>query len=81
MQGCSTGAAWDAEAVRDDLPGHVVDHLGHPAGVLVTDDTGFLKEGVESAGVQRQYSGTAERTENCQVGALRLCQPRTETST
>jgi SRSO17 transposase len=63
-------AVWDPDAVRDDLRGYVIDHLGDPGGVLVLDDTGFLKKGVKSAGVQRQYSGTAGRTENCQIGVF-----------
>src|SRR5215213_3213901 len=49
----------DAEAVRDDLRAYVVEHLGDPHAVLVLDETGFLKKGDKSAGVQRQYSGTA----------------------
>jgi SRSO17 transposase len=61
---------WDADAVRDDLRGYVLDHLGDPAGVVVADETGFLKKGVCSAGVQRQYSGTAGRIENCQLGVF-----------
>ena len=61
---------WDADAVRDDLRGYVLDHLGDPAGVVVADETGFLKKGVHSAGVQRQYSGTAGRIENCQLGVF-----------
>src|ERR671937_1016780 len=61
---------WDAEAVRDDLRAYVVEHLGDPAAVLVVDETGFLKKGTKSVGVQRQYSGTAGRTENCQVGVF-----------
>jgi SRSO17 transposase len=61
---------WDADAVRDDLRGYVLDHLADPAGVVVADETGFLKKGVKSAGVQRQYSGTAGRIENCQVGVF-----------
>jgi SRSO17 transposase len=56
--------------VRDDLRGYVADHLGDPDGVLIIDETGFLKKGVKSAGVQRQYSGTAGRTENCQLGVF-----------
>jgi SRSO17 transposase len=48
----------------------VIEQLGGPAGVLIADDTGFLKKGIRSAGVQRQYSGTAGRTENCQVGVF-----------
>ena len=47
-----------------------MEHLGDPDGVLIADDTGFLKKGTRSARVQRQYSGTAGRTENCQVGVL-----------
>jgi SRSO17 transposase len=60
-------ADWDADAVRDDLLGYVVEHLGHPGGVLVVDETGFLKKGARSVGVARQYSGAAGRIENCQV--------------
>src|SRR5918993_3620707 len=61
---------WDADAVRDDLQAYVVQHLGDPQGVLILDETGFLKKGGKSAGVQRQYSGTAGRIENCQVGVF-----------
>ncbi|WP_406088876.1 IS701 family transposase [Kitasatospora purpeofusca] len=61
---------WDAEGVLDDVRQYVVEHLADPGGVLIVDDTGFLKKGVRSAGVQRQYSGTAGRTENCQVGVF-----------
>jgi SRSO17 transposase len=61
---------WDADAVRDDLRGYVLNQLGDPAGVVVADETGFLKKGVHSAGVQRQYSGTAGRIENCQLGVF-----------
>jgi SRSO17 transposase len=63
-------ADWDADAVRDDLLVYVAEHLGDPAGVLVVDETGFLKKGTKSAGVARQYSGTAGRVENCQVGVF-----------
>jgi len=62
--------AWDADAVRDDVRGYVIDRLGHPDGVLVVDETGFIKKGTRSAGVQRQYSGTAGRIENCQLGVF-----------
>ena len=48
----------------------MVEHLGDPGGVLVVDETGFLKKGTKSAGVQRQYSGTAGRIENCQIGVF-----------
>ncbi len=50
---------WDADEVLDDVRDYVVEHLGDPEAVLIVDDTGFLKKGVRSAGVQRQYSGTA----------------------
>src|SRR5918993_6361 len=61
---------WDADAVRDDLRAYVIEHLGDPDAVLVLDETGFLKKGDKSAGVQRQYSGTAGRIENCQIGVF-----------
>src|SRR4051794_68892 len=61
---------WDADAVRDDLRAYVVEHLGDPGAVLVLDETGFVKKGEKSAGVQRQYSGTAGRVENCQAGVF-----------
>jgi hypothetical protein len=67
MQRLLTTARWDADAVRDDVRAYVVEHLGEPGGVLVVDETGFLKKGTRSAGVQREYSGTAGRIENCQV--------------
>jgi SRSO17 transposase len=63
-------ARWDAEAVRDDLREYVVEQLGDEAAVLVVDETGFLKKGTQSAGVARQYSGTAGRIENCQIGVF-----------
>ena len=56
--------------VRDDLRDYVVEHLGDAGGVLVVDETGFLKKGNKSVGVQRQYSGTAGRIENCQIGVF-----------
>lgn len=61
---------WDADEVLDDVRDYVVEHLGDLEGVLIVDDTGFLKKGVRSAGVQRQYSGTAGRTENSQIGVF-----------
>jgi SRSO17 transposase len=63
-------ADWDADAVRDDLAGYVHEHLGDPGGVLIVDETGFLKKGTKSCGVARQYTGTAGRIENAQVGAF-----------
>jgi SRSO17 transposase len=70
MQRLLNNARWDARGVRDDLRGYVVQHLGDPGGVLVVDETGFVKKGTRSAGVQRQYSGTAGRVENCQLGVF-----------
>jgi SRSO17 transposase len=70
MQRLLTTTRWDPDALRDDVRGYVVERLGDPAGVLVVDETGFLKKGGQSAGVQRQYSGTAGRIENCQVGVF-----------
>jgi SRSO17 transposase len=61
---------WDPDAVRDDLRAHVVEALGDPDAVLVLDETGFLKKGTHSAGVARQYTGTAGRIENAQVGVF-----------
>jgi SRSO17 transposase len=63
-------AKWDAGAVRDDLVRYVAEHLGEPDGVLIVDETGFLKKGTKSAGVGRMYSGTAGRIENCQIGVF-----------
>jgi len=63
-------ARWDADAVRDDLRGYVIEHLGSADAVLVVDETGDVKKGRASAGVQRQYSGTAGRVENCQVAVF-----------
>lgn len=60
-------ASWDADAVRDDLRDYVTEHLGHPGAVLVVDETGDLKKGTATVGVQRQYTGTAGRIENAQV--------------
>ncbi|MHB8990923.1 MAG: IS701 family transposase, partial [Chloroflexota bacterium] len=70
VQRLLNAADWDTEAVRDDLRDYVVEHLGDDRGVLVVDETGFLKKGTKSAGVKRQYSGTAGRIENCQLGVF-----------
>jgi SRSO17 transposase len=70
MQRLLTTTRWDADGLRDDVRGYVIERLGDPGGVLVVDETGFLKKGTKSAGVQRQYSGTAGRIENCQVGVF-----------
>lgn len=63
-------AVWEVDAVRDDLRQYVVEHLADPEAILVVDETGFLKKGRHSAGVARQYSGTAGRVENCQIGVF-----------
>ena len=61
---------WNSGEVRDDLQEYVIQHLGFPDGVLIIDETGFLKKETKSAGVKRQYSGTAGRIENSQVGVF-----------
>jgi SRSO17 transposase len=67
MQHLLGRARWDADGVRDDLRDYVTEHLGDLDAVLVVDETGDLKKGTAPAGVQRQYTGTAGRTENAQV--------------
>jgi SRSO17 transposase len=64
MQHLLARAVWDADAVRDDLRDYVVEHLADPAAVLVIDETGDVKKGAKTVGVQRQYTGTAGRIEN-----------------
>lgn len=63
-------AEWSADAVRDDLSDYINQYLGEDSAVLVVDETGFLKKGLHSVGVRRQYSGTAGRIENCQIGVF-----------
>jgi len=63
-------STWSADALRDLIQDYVSQALGDTGGVLVVDETGFLKKGVHSVGVGRQYSGTAGRVENCQVGVF-----------
>src|ERR1700741_2327901 len=70
MQRLLNAAAWDADGVRDDARGYVARHLGDAGGVLGGGGTGLIKKGTGSAGVQRQYSGTAGRIENCQLGVF-----------
>ncbi|WP_419668979.1 IS701 family transposase [Streptomyces sp. 2-1] len=67
MQHLLSRARWDADAVRDDIRGFVVEQLHHNDAVLVVDETGDLKKGTATVGVQRQYTGTAGRIENSQV--------------
>jgi SRSO17 transposase len=77
MQRLLATADWDPDLVRDDLRGYVVEHLGDPGAVLVVDETGFLKKGSTSVGVQRQYSGSAGKVDNCQLGVfLAYASPR-----
>ena len=70
MQRLLSTAVWDADVVRDEPRRYVLGSLGDEQAVLVVDETGFLKQGGKSAGVKRQYSGTAGRVENCQVGVF-----------
>lgn len=70
MQRLLGEAVWDADAVRDDLRGYVVDTIGDAGAVLILDDTGDLKSGIHTVGVQRQYTGTAGRIENAQVSVF-----------
>ena len=70
MQRLLSTAVWDVEGVRDDLREYVLETLGSEDGVLVLDESGFLKKGTHSVGVKRQYSGTAGRVENCQIGVF-----------
>ncbi|GGV05211.1 transposase [Streptomyces filipinensis] len=67
MQHLLSRAKWDADAVRDDIRGFVVGQLHDTAAVLVVDETGDVKKGAATVGVQRQYTGTAGRIENSQV--------------
>jgi SRSO17 transposase len=77
MQRLVATADWDPDLVRDDLRAYVVEQLGDPGAVLVVDETGFLKKGTTSVGVQRQYSGTAGKVDNCQLGVfLAYASPR-----
>ncbi len=70
MQRLLGEAVWDADAVRDDVRRYVVDELGDPGAVLIIDDTGDLKAGRHTVGVQRKYTGTAGRIENAQVAGF-----------
>src|SRR3954462_7330483 len=67
MQHLLARAVWDTDGVAEDLRDYVMDHLGDPGAVLVIDETGDVKKGSRTVGVQRQYTGTAGRIENAQV--------------
>lgn len=69
-------AVWDADAVRDDVRGYVVEHLHDEAAALVVDETGDVKERTHTVAVQRQYTGTAGRIENSQVASTSSTQAR-----
>src|SRR5215210_400419 len=69
MQRLLRTADWNADAVRDELRNYVVERLG-PGGVLIVDETGFIKKGTRSAGVARQYTGTTGKIDNCQIGVF-----------
>jgi SRSO17 transposase len=70
MQRLLCHAQWNADTVRDDLRDYVMEHLGEPEAIGVIDETGFIKQGDKSVGVQRQYCGTAGKIENCQIGVF-----------
>jgi SRSO17 transposase len=70
MQRLLNTARWDADEERDDLQAYILAHLSDPQAVLVVDETGFLKKGEKSAGVVPQYSGTAGKIANCQIGVF-----------
>lgn len=70
MQRLLNQADWDADAVRDEVRSFVLEHLGAEDGVLIVDETGFIKKGRRSAGVQRQYTGTSGKIDNCQLGVF-----------
>src|SRR5213592_2840083 len=74
LQHLLAGAVWDHDAVRDDVRDYLVEHLGDPQAVLVVDETGDLKKGTTTAGVGRQYTGTAGRVDN--AGGRRLARRR-----
>jgi SRSO17 transposase len=76
MQHLLARAVWDHDGVRDDVRGYLVDQLGEPDAVLVVDETGDLKKGTTTVGIQRQYTGTAGRIENAQVAVSSSTRPR-----
>ncbi|MEU2286039.1 transposase, partial [Streptomyces sp. NPDC013178] len=70
MQHLLGRAKWDADQVRDDVGDYVVEHLHDDEAVLAVHETGDVKKDTDTVGVQRQYTGTAGRTENAQVARL-----------
>ena len=70
IQRLLNAAVWDEDGVRDDLRDYVIEEMGAAEATLIIDETGFLKKGTHSVGVKRQYSGTAGRIENCQIGVF-----------
>jgi SRSO17 transposase len=70
MQGLMVSRCFDRDAVRDQVRSAVVEAIGDPDGVLIGDETGFAKKGTGSAGVQRQYTGTTGKVDNCQIGVF-----------
>jgi SRSO17 transposase len=79
MQHLLNRAVWDTDGARDDLRGYVVDHLGEPDAVLVVDETGDLKKGQATVGVQRQYTGTAGRIDSARVAVTSSTLPEVAT--
>ena len=61
---------WEADGVRDNLQGYIKETMVEEEGICIIDDTGFIKKGKKSAGVQRQYTGTVGKVENCQIGVF-----------
>lgn len=77
MQRLLFGARWDADGACGELQGYVTERFGEPDGIGIVDETGFVKKGTKSVGVKRQYSGTAGKVENCQIGVfLTYCSRR-----
>ena len=70
MQGLMCSPCFDRDAVRDEVRSAVLTAIGDPAGVLIADETGFVKKSKASAGVQRQYTGTSGKVDNCQIGVF-----------
>lgn len=76
QQGILGRSDWDADALRDIVRDYVIEHLADDDAVLVIDETGFLKQGKASCGVARQYTGSAGKITNCQIGVFAACVSR-----